>query len=90
MPHDASAAPAASGCLPRNYTRWAAHESGALFADLIGTREQIGADPARGLAYLNGNALTPDHARLIGVRLIEAAALADGPRAVRSTPGEQQ
>ena len=53
----------------------------------LGTDAGIVADPQRGLvsADITGR-LTPDEARLIGVRLIEAAALADSNRAIRGTP----
>ena len=74
----------------RNYTRWRTDPrdpDGQLVADLLGTDAGIVADPQRGLvsADITGR-LTPDEARLIGVRLIEAAALADSNRAIRGTP----
>lgn len=75
----------------RNYTRWrAADDHGMLYADLLGTQHDIVADPAEGKVWLNGVKLSPDEARLIGVRLIEAAALADGDRAIRRPPIDQE
>jgi hypothetical protein len=66
----------------RRYTRWT--RAGAeLVADILGGRFQVGADETTGLVRFAGADLTPDEARLYGVRLVEAAALADGGRAVR-------
>lgn len=74
----------------RNYTRWRRTELGDLNADLLGLDALIHARPHPGNVALNTTTpvlmLSPDEARLIGVRLIEAAALADGDRAIRETP----
>jgi len=74
------------------YTRWTSDPDGHLHADLLGTPIQITAHPDTGHVAITtyGNTLTglvttPDEARLYGVRLIEAAALADGDRSVRHT-----
>lgn len=56
---------------------------GALHADILHSRWRIAANQASGVILVDGNVLSPDEARLIGVRLIEAAALADGDRAIR-------
>lgn len=66
----------------RNYTRWTRHE-GVLIADLLGVADQIGAHPETGTVSHGDRRYSPDEARMIGVRLIEGAALADGDRAVR-------
>lgn len=79
----------------RNYTRWIrSSASGHLHADILTSGPyddpndvpSIAANPAAGnvFAYIKGS-LSPDEARLYGVRLIEAAALADGERAIRDT-----
>lgn len=68
----------------RGYTRWTRRNpTGILTADLLGVRHPIKADPAAGTVYHGDEEYTPDTARMIGVRLIEAAALADAQRAVR-------
>lgn len=76
----------------RNYTRWRETEQGGLEADLLGLRIRIFATPATGLVDLTAsvNPMTPDEARMIGVRLIEAAALADGDRAIRRSAEDPQ
>lgn len=74
----------------RNYTRWIKRGS-TLEADILGDRVEITAFPESAKVVLeldNGPdnvavGLTPDEARLYGVRLIEGAALADGERAIR-------
>lgn len=68
----------------RNYTRWRQGPSGELHADILGARMDIIADHAAGKILIDGTALTPDEARMIGVRLIDAAVLADGGRAIRT------
>lgn len=72
----------------RNYTRWyqSPGEAGVLVADILGTSFRLEAVPGAGVVRLQGRDLTPDEARLIGVRLIDAAVLADGDRAVRAAP----
>lgn len=70
--------------LERRYTRWTAVSDGdVLIADILGSRFPIIADRANCLVSLGGQDITPDEARLYGVRLIEAAALADGDGAIR-------
>jgi len=73
----------------RNYTRWVQvdHDTGILRADILGGAADISVDPAGGKVIIDGRVVTPDEARLIGVRLIDAAVLADGPRAIRTAPG---
>lgn len=69
----------------RNYTRWQQNgPGGTLAADILGTGLTLEADPVRRAVLLDGRELSPDEARLIGVRLIDAAVLADGERAIRS------
>lgn len=75
----------------RNYTRWRTDSrdgDGLLTADLLGVGPAIVADPTAGRVAVDlmHHGLSPDEARLIGVRLIEAAALADGDRAIRQVP----
>lgn len=68
------------------YTRWT-KEAGSpvLTADILGASTLVRADPETGLvtARVPNEPLDPDTARMIGVRLIEAAALADDGRSVR-------
>jgi hypothetical protein len=56
-----------------------------LHADILGADIDITADPTTGLvrASIPGAPLDADSARMIGVRLIEAAVLADNGRSVR-------
>ena len=56
-----------------------------LQADILGVETNIEAHPAAGSvrALVPRRPLDPDEARMIGVRLIEAAALADANRSVR-------
>jgi hypothetical protein len=70
----------------RNYTRWRQGTPGQLYADILGARVQIEVNTEDGRVLLDGTALSPDEARLIGVRLIDAAVLADGDRAIRKPP----
>lgn len=71
----------------RRYTRWTRSDVG-LAADILGARILIVADPGAGMVHVDlpdpAGRLSPDEARLYGVRLIEAAGLADGERAIRS------
>jgi hypothetical protein len=71
--------------VPRNYTRWTATADGALTADLLGVRDPITAVPADGVVRHGDQTYSPDLARMVGVRLIEGAALADAHRAVRAS-----
>ncbi len=67
------------------YTRWTRESDGkSLSADILGEVEII-ADPASGrvAVIIPDRPMTPDESRMIGVRMIEAAALADGERAIR-------
>lgn len=64
------------------YTRWTV-TGPALTADILGSKFQLQAFPEQGEVHFAGTRLSPDEARLYGVRLIEAAALADGDAAVR-------
>lgn len=72
----------------RNYTRWTESADGHLEADLIGMRFTVAVHPVAGKVVLHHHdePMPPDEARMLGVRLIEAAALADGHRAIRSAP----
>ncbi|MDG4768516.1 hypothetical protein O7632_31140 [Solwaraspora sp. WMMD406] len=70
----------------RNYTRWRQGAPGQLHADILGSRVRIEVDTDNGRVLLDGVALSPDEARLIGVRLIDGAVLADGDRAIRKPP----
>lgn len=70
----------------RRYTRWT-RRGAVLAADILGGRFVLGADEGRGVVSFAGVDLSPDEARLYGVRLVEAAALADGGRAVRAVDG---
>lgn len=67
----------------RNYTRWVQGADGLLHADILGGATDIAVNQAAGKVLVDGKSITPDEARLIGVRLIDAAVLADGPRAIR-------
>jgi hypothetical protein len=73
----------------RNYTRWRRLDNGRLAADILGARNPLEVDPPAGLVVLGGQEYTPDEARLLGVRLIDAAVLADGERAIRAN-GDQR
>lgn len=72
------------------YSRWTTTGTGGaepLTADLIGARFAIEAKPDAGevtLSFEGRNlVLTPDEARMIGVRLIEGAGYANEPGTVR-------
>lgn len=67
------------------YTRWTRIlGQKAVIADILSDVEIV-ADSDKGTvkSVIPARPMSPDEARLIGVRLIEAAALADGDRAVR-------
>lgn len=71
----------------RNYTRWRTDATGTLGADLLGLAASVLVDRQNGHVSVSiTSRMLPDEARLIGVRLIEAAALADGDRAIREAP----
>ena len=75
-----------------NYARWTQVEDNTLRADILGADNErlptIEVDTARRTINLGNEFfnLTPDEARLIGVRLIDAAVLADGDRVIRQRP----
>lgn len=80
----------------RNYTRWREAGSGLLAADIMGSKIQIYVDCVAGSVSIIpiGDVSTladmgPDEVRMYGVRLIEAAALADGNRAIRRAPANE-
>lgn len=66
------------------YFRWA-RTGERLRADILGADIDIVADPDSGLvtAEIPGRPMDADTCRMVGVRLIEAAALADNGRSVR-------
>lgn len=85
-PSGSSASPADPGlviAVLRNYTRWRQADSGLLHADILGARLTIEVDPEQVTVTVGDAVLSPDEARMIGVRLIDAAVLADGDRAIR-------
>lgn len=66
------------------YTRWT-QVGDALAADILGADTAVIANPATGLISVTvpGRPMSPDETRMIAVRMIEAAALADGDRCIR-------
>lgn len=71
------------------YTRWTRSTDSVLAADILGSDTAILANPNTGMitCVTPERTINPDEARMIGVRLIEAAALADGARAIRTAEG---
>ena len=69
------------------YTRWTKNSS-LYDADILSDMK-VSAFPEDGTvqAIVPPRHMSPDEARMIGVRLIEAACLADGDRAVRHVGG---
>lgn len=69
------------------YYRWTRdeHQSARLHADILGSGIDITADltAERVEVTIERRSASPDEARMIGVRLIEAAALAAGASTVR-------
>lgn len=67
------------------YYRWSRTEQGTLTADILGPEIDVTANPVAGTVFLIAptRSLSPDEARMIGVRLIEAANIADADRAIR-------
>lgn len=72
------------------YFRWTrlrvtSSQEQTLHADILGADIDITADPDAGTitAVIPERPMDPDTARMVGVRLIEAAALADNGRSVR-------
>jgi len=72
---------------PATYYRWTRTNEG-LTADILGSVYAVAADPNARMIHLGVSgaaaSLTPDEARMLGVRLIEAAVHADADRCVRS------
>lgn len=74
------------------YYRWtrvgvgAADAPANLVADILGADTNVLADPKSGMvsASIPKRPMSPDEARMIGVRLIEAAVLADDGRSIRT------
>lgn len=66
------------------YYRWT-RDGDLLHADILGDDTNVIADPDSGkiVVTIPNRPLSPDEARMIGVRMIEAAALADAGRSVR-------
>lgn len=66
------------------YTRWTLRQS-TMVADILGADTDVQAHPEAGTisARVPDRPMSPDEARMIGVRLIEAAVLADGDRCIR-------
>lgn len=66
------------------YTRWT-QVGDALVADILGDDTAVMADPTTGRISVTvpQRPMSPDEVRMIGVRMIEAAALADGDRCIR-------
>lgn len=71
------------------YSRWTKEASGVMEADILGSDTSVRASVESGQIQVSvpDRWITPDEARMIGVRLIEAAALADGDRAIRHRSG---
>ena len=69
------------------YFRWTRPRVGSdlIRADIVGADIDIVADPATGLvtAEIPTRPMDADTCRMVGVRLIEAAALADAGRSIR-------
>jgi hypothetical protein len=75
------------------YFRWTETEKSDVFrADILGTETEIIASKARGMvsATMPTRWLDADEARMIGVRLIEAAVLADSWRSIRGGSREAE
>lgn len=78
---------------PRNYSRWTRTDREAgryyLTADILAAAYAVHVDPVAHVVTVDVtsddalNDMTPDEARLLGVRLIEGAALADGDQSIR-------
>ena len=78
--------------LKGTYYRWTSRtaegiveDEVVLVADILGSDTNVVAHPDRGTveAEVPNRPMNPDEARMIGVRLIEAAALADNGRSIR-------
>ncbi len=78
--------------LKGTYYRWAKTQAiqaegggTVLVADILGAETNVVADPPTGMVHVSvpDRPINADEARMIGVRLIEAAALADNGRSVR-------
>jgi hypothetical protein len=71
------------------YWRWTRSEVSPVYqADILGSDTLIGADAERHEvnAVIPARPLSPDEARMIGVRLIEAAALCSADQVTRVIP----
>lgn len=70
----------------REYTRWREdpEQESVIHADILTSAIHIWVDRSEGFVSLNSLELSPDEARLIGVRLIEGASLADGEMSIRA------
>lgn len=68
------------------YYRWSETDHDSLVADLLMSDIKIEVESEKAIIAINGEAvhMSPDEARLIGVRLIEAATLAAGRSTIRS------
>lgn len=68
------------------YFRWTEEDKGKYKADILGAGIDIRAfrEDGKVVAVIPNVAMDPDTARMIGVRLIEAAVLADGERSIRA------
>ncbi len=68
----------------RGYTRWTRRAGGGLLrADWVGARFGVVSDPASGVVIVTmpdgtSHELDADESRMLAVRMIEGAALADG------------
>ena len=71
------------------YFRWTLRHGGqgkdVYVADILASETAISAIPSTGMvmAEVPDRPISPDEARMIGVRLIEAAVLADNARSIR-------
>lgn len=79
--------------IDRRHTRWTRPAGTHMVADILGAPYELVVSPTLGTVTLTPETvesladMNPDEARLLGVRLIEGAALADGNRAIRDTCG---
>ena len=68
------------------YFRWAkTDKDNVLSADILGSDTSVTVDTATGMTevVVPNRPISPDEARMIGVRLIEGAAIADDGRSVK-------
>lgn len=69
-----------------NFTRWRRKKSNILVADILSPIFEVSANLDNRSVTVGDHVLSPDEARLYGVRLIEAAVLAAGDSTVREAP----